>query len=46
MTCSQCKYEFCWLCGGDYRNHSTETGRSLCNSFEDVVASGVSFKFK
>lgn len=40
MTCSQCKYEFCWLCGGDYRNHSTETGRSLCNSFEDVVASG------
>jgi hypothetical protein len=24
---------------GDYRNHSAETGRSLCNSFADVVAS-------
>ena len=40
MTCSQCRYEFCWLCLGDYRNHSAETGRGLCNSFEDVVASG------
>ena len=40
MTCSQCRYEFCWLCMGDYRNHSSETGKSLCNSFEDVVAAG------
>ena len=43
MTCSQCRYEFCWLCLGDYRNHQSETGRGLCNTFEDVVASGVSF---
>jgi ariadne-1 len=42
MTCRQCKYEFCWLCLGDYRNHTTETGRSLCNSFKDVIAAGVS----
>ena len=21
MTCSQCKYEFCWLCMGDYKKH-------------------------
>ena len=40
MTCSQCRYEFCWLCLGDYRNHSKETGRYLCNSYDDVVAAG------
>ena len=40
MTCSQCKYEFCWLCLGDYRNHQAETGRSLCNSFADVEKAG------
>jgi hypothetical protein len=40
MTCRQCKFEFCWLCLGDYKKHTTETGRSLCNSFEDVVAAG------
>ena len=40
MTCSQCRYEFCWLCLGDYRNHSAETGRSLCNSYEDVKKAG------
>jgi len=22
---------------GDYRQHSAETGKSLCNSFDDVV---------
>ena len=36
MTCSQCKFEFCWLCMGDFRKHSSETGKGLCNSFEDV----------
>ena len=40
MTCSQCRYEFCWLCLGDYRNHQKETGRGLCNSYEDVVKAG------
>ena len=40
MTCKNCKYEFCWLCLGDYRNHNKETGRGLCNSWADVVAAG------
>ena len=25
---------------GDYKLHTSETGRGLCNSYEDVVASG------
>jgi hypothetical protein len=25
---------------GDYRNHQKETGRFLCNSYDDVVKSG------
>jgi hypothetical protein len=33
------------LCLGDYKNHQAETGRYLCNSFDDVVASGVSDKY-
>jgi len=40
MTCSQCRYEFCWLCMGDYKNHQAETGKYLCNSFEDVKSAG------
>lgn len=42
MTCSQCRYEFCWLCMGDYRNHTKETGTYLCNSYQDVEKAGVS----
>lgn len=26
MTCKQCKYEFCWLCLGEYRTHRNCTG--------------------
>jgi hypothetical protein len=25
---------------GDYKAHQSETGKGLCNSYEDVVASG------
>ena len=24
---------------GDYKNHKSETGRYICNSYDDVVAS-------
>ena len=40
MTCGKCRYEFCWLCLGDYRNHQNETGSYLCNSWEDVKRIG------
>ena len=36
MTWYNWKYEFCWLCMGDYRNHQAETGIYLCNTFSDV----------
>ncbi len=26
MTCSQCKFEFCWLCQGDWKEHGERTG--------------------
>jgi ariadne-1 len=26
MTCSQCKYEFCWLCQGGWAEHGERTG--------------------
>eukprot|EP01022_Parablepharisma_sp_SALTPOND_P033795 TRINITY_DN89656_c1_g1_i1.p1 TRINITY_DN89656_c1_g1~~TRINITY_DN89656_c1_g1_i1.p1 ORF type:complete len:507 (-),score=55.97 TRINITY_DN89656_c1_g1_i1:77-1507(-) len=28
MTCSQCKYEFCWICMGDWKAHN---GNYNCN---------------
>lgn len=40
MTCGKCRYEFCWLCLGDYKKHSAETGAYLCNSWEDVKKFG------
>ena len=36
MTCKKCKYEFCWLCMGDYKKHKQEVGTKLCNSYEEV----------
>mmetsp|Transcript_2487 Transcript_2487/g.6456 ORF Transcript_2487/g.6456 Transcript_2487/m.6456 type:complete len:589 (+) Transcript_2487:139-1905(+) len=35
MTCSQCKYEFCWLCNGKWKDHGERTGGYYaCNRYE------------
>jgi len=35
MTCRQCKYEFCWICMGDWRKHTA------CNRFTATGQDGV-----
>ena len=37
MTCTQCKYEFCWMCLGKWSEHGERTGGSYaCNRYEAV----------
>ncbi|GFR48822.1 hypothetical protein Agub_g10775 [Astrephomene gubernaculifera] len=41
MTCSQCRYEFCWLCQGDWKEHGERTGGFYaCNRFETAKKRG------
>ena len=36
MTCSQCRYEFCWVCMGDWKSHGSATGGYYkCNLYEE-----------
>lgn len=39
MTCRMagCHYEFCWLCLGDWKEHTNSTGGYYkCNKFESM----------
>ena len=41
MTCSQCKFEFCWLCNGAWGEHGERTGGFYaCNRYEAAWKSG------
>lgn len=34
MACPSCKYEFCWMCLGDWKSHSEKTGGFFkCNIY-------------
>jgi len=35
MTCSRCRYEFCWICMGDWTDHGANTGGYYkCNKYD------------
>ncbi|KAI3842385.1 hypothetical protein MKX03_031420 [Papaver bracteatum] len=39
MTC-HCRFEFCWLCLGDWLTHGQDTGYGSCNIYEKARAEG------
>lgn len=40
MVCSQCKFDFCWVCLGDWAEHSAATGGYYkCNKYDPQKAS-------
>jgi len=35
MTCQKCKFEFCWICMGDWHDHGANTGGYYkCNKYD------------
>jgi len=41
MTCQNCKFEFCWICNGDWKQHGANTGGYYnCNKFNDDKDTG------
>ena len=42
MTCQRCKYEFCWICMGDWNDHGANTGGYYkCNKFDTSTSTTV-----
>eukprot|EP00474_Spongospora_subterranea_P009178 CRZ09636.1 hypothetical protein [Spongospora subterranea] len=41
MTCRFCKFDFCWLCKGDWTKHGSATGGFYrCNKYEEAKSKG------
>jgi len=39
MTCQRCKYEFCWICMGDWKHHGANTGGYYkCSRYQEENA--------
>ena len=35
MTCQKCRFEFCWICMGDWHTHGSNTGGYYkCNKYD------------
>jgi len=41
MTCQRCKFEFCWICMGDWNDHGANTGGYYkCNKYDTSDGGG------
>lgn len=41
MTCQKCKFEFCWICMGDWHDHGANTGGYYkCNKYDNTGTAG------
>jgi len=41
MTCQRCKFEFCWICMGDWHDHGANTGGYYkCNKYDTGGGAG------
>ena len=44
MTCTNCKFHFCWICMGDWNNHGPQTGGFYnCNLFRAKLEDNETF---
>jgi ariadne-1 len=38
MTCQKCRFEFCWICMGDWQQHGANTGGYYkCNKYDNAT---------
>lgn len=41
MSCQRCKFEFCWICMGDWHDHGANTGGYYkCNKYDNSSGDG------